>query len=322
MLNNIINKHNSEKKIISLFICILVLILLFVFMPSLSLNNKLKTKTTKKVKVSTSKIALSKSNNFINTNTSKSKSNSFISNNVEDDSNISKPNLDSSKQPIPSYGVKVEDAFKEDGKKTAYLTFDDGPSTTVTPSILNTLKNYNTHATFFLLGQVIEENQNSKYLVKRIFDEGNSIGNHTYSHNLKLLYPNNILNINQFMSEVDRTSNILKGILGQSFSTRVIRMPGGYMSRVYYKDPNLANFKNTLSQRKMVTIDWTAYDFDAEGVKKNAYELLNNVKTSVGKKNKVVILMHDTYGKEETAKALPMIIDYLKSTGYEFKTLY
>ena len=55
--------------------------------------------------------------------------------------------------------------------------------------------------------------------------------------------------------------------------------------------------------------------------KKNADQLVNEaIKTSEGKEM-VVLLMHDTYGKEETAKALPQIIKYYKDNGYEFKTL-
>ena len=54
---------------------------------------------------------------------------------------------------------------------------------------------------------------------------------------------------------------------------------------------------------------------------KNAKELANYaIKTSEGKEM-VVLLMHDTYGKEETVKALPAIIKYFKDNGYEFKTL-
>lgn len=99
-------------------------------------------------------------------------------------------------------------------------------------------------------------------------------------------------------------------------------MPGGYMSREYYKDPNLAELNNRLKDKDIYSIDWNAYDFDSEGKKKNAQELLKEVKKSVGTKEKVVILMHDTYSKEETAKALPQIIEYLRNQGYEFKTLW
>ena len=58
-----------------------------------------------------------------------------------------------------------------------------------------------------------------------------------------------------------------------------------------------------------------------EGKKKNAEELTNMAINTSKDKNMVVLLMHDTYGKEETAKALPQIIKYFKDNGYEFRTL-
>jgi peptidoglycan/xylan/chitin deacetylase (PgdA/CDA1 family) len=208
-----------------------------------------------------------------------------------------------------------------DGKKIAFLTFDDGPSTSVTPKILDTLKNYNVKATFCLIGQNIEENEKSKELVMQIFKEGHAIGNHTYSHNMKKLYPGNKLNVDSYMEEVEQDNNVIRNIIGQDFNTRVLRMPGGYMSREYYHDPNLDAFNAKLKEKDIYSIDWNAYDFDSEGKRKNAAELLEHVKESVGTKQKVVILMHDTYGKEETAKALPQIIEYLRDQGYEFKTI-
>ena len=71
----------------------------------------------------------------------------------------------------------------------------------------------------------------------------------------------------------------------------------------------------------MFSIDWNALNGDAEGKRKNAEELKNYaIKTAEGKEM-VVILMHDTYGKEETAKSLAGIIKYFKNNGYEFRTL-
>ncbi|WP_411681905.1 polysaccharide deacetylase family protein [Clostridium thailandense] len=222
---------------------------------------------------------------------------------------------------VNNQGVNVEQALVEDGKKTAYLTFDDGPSVTVTPKILDTLKQYKINGTFFVLGSNIEQGEESKEVLKRTFEEGNSIGNHSYTHNLKKLYPHNRVNVDYFMEELDKTNKSLQNVLGQDFNTRIIRMPGGYMSRQYYKDPNLSAFNAKLKEKNMCYIDWNAYDFDSEGKWKNSEQLLEEVKSSVGDKQKVVILMHDTYGKEETAKALPKIIEYLKNQGYEFKTL-
>lgn len=82
-----------------------------------------------------------------------------------------------------------------DGKKVVYLTFDDGPSETVTPKVLDTLKAENVHATFFLVGKAIDESETNRNIVKREFAEGNAIGNHTYSHNYGYLYPNGKINL-------------------------------------------------------------------------------------------------------------------------------
>ncbi|MBV7271449.1 polysaccharide deacetylase [Clostridium sp. PL3] len=221
--------------------------------------------------------------------------------------------------------IEVKDILdnkgKNDGEKIVFLTFDDGPSVTVTPKILDVLKNYNVKATFCLIGKEINASEGSKNLVKRIFKEGHALANHTYSHNLKSLYPQNKTDVEYFMEEVEKTNSAIKSIVGQDFNTRVLRMPGGYMSRKYYSDPNLEEFNAKLEEKGMYSIDWNAYDFDSEGSKKYAAELLNEVIKSVGAKEKVVLLMHDTYGKEETAKALPQIIEYLKRQGYEFRTL-
>ena len=117
-----------------------------------------------------------------------------------------------------------------DGKKVVYLTFDDGPSETVTPKILDTLKAENVHATFFLVGKAVDESEITKNLVKREVDEGNAIGNHTYSHNYNYLYPNKTINVDNFMADVNKTNQSLKNVLGENFSTRAIRFPGGHMT--------------------------------------------------------------------------------------------
>lgn len=97
-----------------------------------------------------------------------------------------------------------------DGKKVVYLTFDDGPSETVTPQILDILKKEDVHATFFLIGKYIDKDQASKDLVKREFDEGNAIGNHTYSHDYNYLYPNGKINLENCMSDFEKTNQSLK----------------------------------------------------------------------------------------------------------------
>ncbi len=208
-----------------------------------------------------------------------------------------------------------------DGKKVVYLTFDDGPSETVTPQILDTLKAENVHATFFLIGKYIDESETTKNLVKREFDEGNAIGNHTYSHNYNYLYPNGKINLENCMSDFEKTNQSLKNVLGEDFSTRAVRFPGGQMTW-NKKDPTgVDGMDKALHDKDYHQVDWNALSGDAEGAPKNAEQLKQEVIKTVAGRQKAIILMHDTYGKEETAKALPGIIEYLKEQGYEFKIM-
>lgn len=66
-----------------------------------------------------------------------------------------------------------------DQKKVIALTFDDGPDEDFTPQILDILKKNNAKATFFVVGQKVGWNPE---IVKRAFDEGHEIGNHTFTH--------------------------------------------------------------------------------------------------------------------------------------------
>lgn len=207
--------------------------------------------------------------------------------------------------------------YSNNGNKMVFLTFDDGSSTTVTPKILNTLKENDVRATFFVTGETITNGgQRAKDLIKESFEYGNAIANHSYTHNYSKLYPGRTLNLDNFLADFKKTDDLLKEILGPYFSTRVIRCPGGHMS---WK--GMEPLDNYLKEHNMAAIDWNALSKDAEGKKKDADALVENaINTSKGK-DIVVLLMHDTYGKEETAKSLPRIIKYFKDNGYEFKTL-
>lgn len=207
--------------------------------------------------------------------------------------------------------------YSNNGEKIVFLTFDDGTSTTVTPEILRVLKENDVKATFFVTGENIERGgKKAKELLKEEFASGHAIANHSFSHNYKKLYPNKTLDLDNFLDDFKKTDDLLKDTLGKYFSTRVIRCPGGHMS---WKGMDALD--RYLVENNMASIDWNALNKDAEGRNKNAEQLVEEaIKTSEGKEM-VVLLMHDTYGKEETAKALPQIIKYYKDNGYEFKTL-
>ena len=184
--------------------------------------------------------------------------------------------------------------YSNDGKKVVFLTFDDGTSKTNTPEVLRILDENNVKATFFLTGSNIENGgETAKELIKEEFNRGHAIANHGYSHDFKKLYPGRYLDIDAFKADFEKNEELLKSVLGENFSTKVIRCPGGYMS-------------------------WKG---DAEWPKKYAQELTDYALKTAEGKEMVVMLMHDTYGKEETVKALPAIIKYFKYNGYEFRTL-
>ncbi|HAT4092164.1 TPA: polysaccharide deacetylase [Clostridium perfringens] len=213
----------------------------------------------------------------------------------------------------------ANDTYKGKGKYV-FLTFDDGPSNS-TEKILNILKDKDVHGTFFVLGSSIEKDAKRQEYLKEELKSGNAIANHSYSHDFKKLYPGNKLNIDYFMDEFNKTNDIMKSILGGEFDCRVLRMPGGYGTRKYYKDPSLKEFDNTLQENGIINVDWNALDGDAEGKPYSTEEMLNYVKKTSKGKNHVVILMHDAAGKEKTVEILPQIIDYYKNEGYEFKVI-
>lgn len=209
---------------------------------------------------------------------------------------------------------------RKDGKKVAYITFDDGPSTENTKNILDILDEYDIKATFFVTGSAVESNEQTKKLLKQEASRGHAIGNHTYSHDYKRLYPGNVINAKNFMDEIEKTNKVLKEVLGNDFYTRAIRFPGGYWSW-----DGRTQIRPLIDEKGYAIIDWNALSKDAEGKTKNASELLQCVKETTENlgpdADSVIILMHDTYGKRETVKALPNIIQYLEKKGFQFKTI-
>lgn len=194
--------------------------------------------------------------------------------------------------------------------KVAYLTFDDGPSKTITPKILKILKNYGIEATFFVLGSMAEK---SPELIKQIKEDGHSIGNHSYSHKYKFIYNK----VDNFLNEIEATDQILKGILGEDFSTSLLRFPGGSFGN------KRKIFREAAKEKGYRIYDWNALSGDTEARNVPKDKLITNLKkTENNVKNKdLIVLNHDGYEKETTVEALPAIIDYLINKGYIFKKL-
>ena len=197
--------------------------------------------------------------------------------------------------------------------KRVFLTFDDGPSKTVTPLILDLLKQENIKATFFLLGSRVELNPD---IVRREYDEGHYIANHGYSHNYTNIYqtPQSVVD------EFNATEAAIKNALGnQEYTSYLFRFPGGMPGGKHAQLK--AEAAQILEQNGVAHLDWNALTSDAAGAKTNE-EMLQNAISTIGEKNSVVILMHDAGDKILTYEMLPNLISYLREKGYEFKNMY
>lgn len=224
--------------------------------------------------------------------------------NSTDDQKIDEDSENSWKDKSVSEQIKELDK----GYKVAYLTFDDGPSRTVTPKILDILYSYDIKATFFVVGKQAEKNPD---ILKRIYEEGHAIGNHTYTHNYAYLYKN----VNNFYYELKVTEKVLKNILGEDFETKLMRFPGGSFGA------QKAPFRKFVVEKGYNYIDWNSLNGDAEGYQIPADKLIKRFKSTFANQQTLVILMHDTDAKETTVKALPAIIEFLMEKGYQFATL-
>lgn len=225
-----------------------------------------------------------------------------------------------------SYAVPANDVYrmintvdKVNNEKEVFLTFDDGPSEN-TSSILKILKEEDVHATFFVLGSQLKNNPKNQQLLKDEIDSGNAIANHTMSHDYNILYPGNSVDVTRFMKEINQNNEQMKEVLGENFDCRVLRMPGGYMSRKYYSDPNLKQLNADMKKQGIISIDWNEETGDAESNTYSVEYLISRAKLGVNQRH-VVLLMHDAAAKKSTVKALRSIINMYKENGYKFKVI-
>lgn len=174
---------------------------------------------------------------------------------------------------------------------SVYLTFDDGPIPESTPFILDTLREFDAKATFFMVGDNVR-----KYpgLFQQIKDEGHQIGNHTHNH------------ISGFRHTLhDYSFNVEKA--NAYIHSHFIRPPHGWMRISQYA---WLSRKYKIVMWDLVTRDYSKW--------MTAEDILNNVKRYA--RNGSIITFHDSIkaiGKLHYA--LPESLRWLKEQGYEFK---
>jgi len=199
--------------------------------------------------------------------------------------------------------------IKQFGKangKTIALTFDDGPDSYYTPRILDILKKYNVKASFFLIGQNAADNPD---IVKREYDEGNDIGNHTFTHP-------NIAEINprRTTMELNATQRLIQEITGHS--TILFRPP--YEADAEPSTPDEILPIMRAQELGYVMIGELIDPEDWQSPK--PAELYKRIMNNINGGN--IMLLHDSGGnRDSTIKVLPQIIEKLQKDGYKFVTV-
>ena len=186
----------------------------------------------------------------------------------------------------------VQSAAQEEAPRVA-LTFDDGPNRVQTKALLDGLKQRGVKASFFLMGKNISGNEQ---LVKRMYDEGHLIGNHTFDHvDLKKLSDA------KACEQITKTSNAIYEITGQY--TAFIRPPFGSWKK---------GLDCTVT---MLPVLWTVdpVDWNTEDVNL----VVRRVEEVV--EDEDIILLHDNYAS--SVEAALRIVDDLTKQGYKFVTV-
>ena len=182
-----------------------------------------------------------------------------------------------------------------DGKYVA-LTFDDGPHKTNTERVLNSLKEFDVKATFFMLGNQVDYYPS---LVQRVAKEGHEIGNHTNTH------PDlSKVDANRVQKEFETTNQRIYDVIGR-YPT-VFRPPYGSYNN------------NTITQATNLNLPIIMWSVDSLDWKtKNATSINHEILSTTT--NGSIILMHDIH--DATADALPSVLKNLKEQGYSFVTV-
>ena len=191
-------------------------------------------------------------------------------------------------------GAEVKSEASSEIPPKVALTFDDGPSSEYTPLLLDGLRERNVKASFFVIGSNIEK-EGGEEIIRRIYEEGHLIGNHTW-HHVDL----SDLSTEDAWKELEMTDSLIKAVTGEE--TALVRPPFGEFPRSM-EEPDKLYVKWTVDSR-----DW---------VTKDTQEIVRKVVTDTEEND--IILMHDCYGT--SVEAALQIIDILSERGYEFVTV-
>lgn len=198
-------------------------------------------------------------------------------------------------------------------EKMVFYTFDNLTSSDVANTVIQLFNEYNAKGTFFYTGKQIENNK-SKIgpVIENLYNEGNSIGNRSYSDSYKKLFPGGKINTENFVKEYNQTDEVLQGILGKNFKTRAYRCPGGSMS---WKGVNAFAEENS-EKDSFGIIDWNVTSKSSGTADAIAQSV---IKSSQGKN--VVVILVPNLNEEKMKNFLQETLQWYEANGYTFKSL-
>lgn len=209
--------------------------------------------------------------------------------------------------------LRIVKVIKKDtsGKgKVIYLTFDDGPSNTITAKLLDILKDEGVKATFF----VINHSSSLDHLIKREYNEGHTVALHSYTHNYKTIYASETA----YFNDLNKIREKVYKLTGNY--SNIIRFPGGSSNTVSRFNPKImTKLTQKVEEKGYQYFDWNVGSGDA-GDAKTATQVYNNVIKGLGSKSNI-ILMHDFENNNKTLNAIRDIIHYGKNHGYTFERI-
>lgn len=198
--------------------------------------------------------------------------------------------------------------------KTIYLTIDDGP-TDHTDQFLDVLKKYHSYATFFVIGEMIKMREN---IIRRIAEEGHSIGVHTYLHKYDVIYKST----EAFWEDNLRTRDMIKEITG--IAPKIMRFPGGSSNTVsrHYCHKIMTTLAEQAESYGYVYYDWNIHPDDTRIDNKNVQELYDMLMNSIhSDQQPPIILIHDMPRLKNNPLIIEKMLDTAISEGYIFEPL-
>lgn len=202
--------------------------------------------------------------------------------------------------------VTVYDKNNIPNGQIIYLTFDDGPCI-YTGKLLDILKSYNVKATFFVTNQFGYDSY-----IKREYEEGHSIGVHTYSHLYKSIYSS----VDAYFDDLYKMRNKIYNLTGHY--TNLVRFPGGSSNTISKFTPGVVSMIAARMQKEgYVYFDWNVASRDTGT--NNSNKIASNIINSLHGRNYYIVLQHDI--KPNSIEAVKQVIEYGLKNGYEFKAL-